>query len=340
MLGRPLREHAETLGHIQSFFAERNRPMPSSTRVQALVPEGSLVLPNRNGTAPGLFIDLSPNPFRNGSFSGALIMLPGPKHELHAMFVDAVVPLLQQRLPVAEVLASITLRSTGLGESAVEEMIAPALAGLLPEGLEIGYSARPGQVDVRLSARGPNAQSCVDRAEQIVRKLLGTSVFAVGDENLEKVVVDLLAGRKATLALAESCTGGCIAHCITNVPGASAVFKSGWVTYSNEAKMRCLGVRSETLERFGAVSEATAREMAAGALRESGADYSIAVTGIAGPSGGTPEKPVGTVFIAIASSEGVKVRKMRNAWDREIFKEVTTRQALDGLRLLLTRTAA
>jgi nicotinamide-nucleotide amidase len=159
----------------------------------------------------------------------------------------------------------------------------------------------------------------------------------VDDEELEAVVVRLLAGRKQTLAVAESCTGGCIAHRLTNVPGASAVFLAGLVTYSDEAKRKVLGVRSETLARHGAVSEAVAREMAEGARRQSQADYALAVTGIAGPAGGTPEKPVGTVFIALASSRETPVWKMFNPWDRQTFKEVTSQQALDLLRSQLSR---
>ena len=149
------------------------------------------------------------------------------------------------------------------------------------------------------------------------------------------MLIRLLAERGQTLAVAESCTGGCLADRLTNVPGASAVLRAGLVTYSNEAKQAVLGVRAETLDRHGAVSEAVASEMAEGARRVSRADYAIATTGIAGPTGGTPAKPVGTVFIAVASSQGTEVKKMFNAWDRRTFKEVTVRQALDQLRLWL-----
>jgi PncC family amidohydrolase len=152
---------------------------------------------------------------------------------------------------------------------------------------------------------------------------------------LETVVIRLLVERKKTVTVAESCTGGNIANRLTNVPGASEVFPGGFVTYSNAAKEKFLGVRRETLEKFGAVSEQTAREMADGARRAMASDYAIAVTGIAGPSGGTEEKPVGTVFIALASEQGTTVRKMFNPWDRLAFKEVTARQAINQLRLLL-----
>jgi len=149
------------------------------------------------------------------------------------------------------------------------------------------------------------------------------------------VIVTSLTVRRETLALAESCTGGCIADHITNVPGASAIFRGGFVTYSNEMKERCLGVRAETLARHGAVSEAVAKEMAEGARRVSGSDYAISVTGIAGPDGGTPDKPVGTVFIGLACARETRVIQKFNPWDRLTFKEVTMRQALDELRLRL-----
>jgi nicotinamide-nucleotide amidase len=206
---------------------------------------------------------------------------------------------------------------------------------LLSEGLEIGYCARIGAVDVRLVARGANAKKVVRDAEQIVRGELGVKIFGEEDDTLEAVIVRLLTGRKQTLTLAESCTGGAIAHRITNIPGASAVFLGGFVTYSNAVKEKFLGVRPETLAANGAVSEPVAREMAEGARRETGADFAIAVTGIAGPGGGTAEKPVGTVFIALASATGTSAWKMFNPWDRETFKEVTAQQVLNELRLLM-----
>jgi nicotinamide-nucleotide amidase len=335
LLSRALREDAEILAQIQAFFAGRNRPMPEQARVQALVPEGASVLPNPHGTAPGLVLHVNPNPFRNGGKESWLILLPGPGRELRPMFTDSVVPFLLRALPLSDSFVCRTLRTTGIAESIVQERIEGSLRELVLSGLDVGYCARPGQVDVRLAARGDDAESRVDAADAAVRAQLGSDIFGTGDENLEEVVVHLLAARKKTLALAESCTGGCIAHQLTNVPGASAVFRAGWVTYSNDAKQKFLGVRAETLDRHGAVSEAVAREMADGARHLGEADYAIAVTGIAGPTGGTPAKPTGTVFIAVASPKGTQVREMHNTWDRLTFKEVTARQALNQLRRLL-----
>jgi nicotinamide-nucleotide amidase len=248
------------------------------------------------------------------------------------MFTRQVVPLLNSRMPLPPAYACQTLRSTGIGESVVEERIAPALAKLVDAGLEIGYCARPGEVDVRLVSRGPGAEARVLEAGETVRALLGASVYAAEDELLEVVVVRTLAERGETLAIAESCTGGLVAHRLTNVPGASAVLRAGWIVYSNEAKQRCLGVSPATLAAHGAVSEATAREMAEGARREAGATYAIAVTGIAGPSGGSPEKPVGTAWLAVAGANGTQTVKVLNPMDRETFKQVTSQQALDLVR--------
>jgi nicotinamide-nucleotide amidase len=251
------------------------------------------------------------------------------------MFADSVVSLLPRVLPLKENFVCRTLRSTGLGESVVQEKIEEPLRRLTAAGLDVGYCARPGQVDVRVAARGSDAGQLVAEGEAIVRSVLGSDIFGTGDEEMEVVVVRLLTERKQILALAESCTGGCMAHRLTNVPGASAVLRAGLVTYSNDAKQQFLGVKAETLERHGAVSEAVAQEMAEGARRVNRTDFAIAVTGIAGPSGGTPDKPVGTVFIALATPARTDVWKMFNAWDRPTFKEVTTRQALNQLRLAL-----
>jgi nicotinamide-nucleotide amidase len=330
LLGRPLCEDPGVLAHIEQFFASRSRPMPRSTRVQALVPDGARVLMNAFGTAPGLVMDISPRP---GSVRpGLLVMLPGPPRELRPMFTHQVLPLIEQSYPRTEAFVCHTLRTTGLGESQVEERIAGPLRTLTAGGLELGYCARPGEVDVRFTACGPRAPSIMAEAEGLVRSLLGDSVFGTDEVLLEEVVVQRFTERRQTVALAESCTGGLIADRLTNVPGASAVFLAGLVTYSNEAKRALLGVRAETLAAHGAVSEPVAREMAEGARGRTGADFAVAVTGIAGPTGGTAEKPVGTVFIALATPKKTSAFKRFNPWDRGTFKYVTSQQALDLLR--------
>jgi nicotinamide-nucleotide amidase len=225
-----------------------------------------------------------------------------------------------------------TFRTTGIGESLVEQKIAEPLSPLLANGLELWFCAHVGAVDVRVAARGAHAEELLAQAEQIIRGELGHSIFATGDEPLERSVVTLLRARQKTVALAESCTGGLIAHRITNVPGASEVFLEGLVTYSNESKQRLLGVRAETLIEHGAVSEPVAREMAEGARQRGRVDFAIAVTGIAGPGGGTEEKPVGTVFLAISGPERTFAVQFLNRYDRETFKLLTSQQALNLLR--------
>ena len=332
LLGKVLREDTVVLAHISHIFERLKRPMPERTRVQALVPEGATVLHNPHGTAPGLAMEVRPNPFRAGGQPSWLIMLPGPPRELRPMFTESVVPLLQRALPLAGSFVCRTLRTTGIGESVVEEKIGGPLQHWVEAGLDLGYCARPGQVDVRLAARGDDAERQVSGAEAVVRGLLSSHIYGAEDEELETVIVRMLTERKATLALAESCTGGGIANRITNVPGASVVLLAGLVTYSNAAKQKFLGVRAETLDQHGAVSKPVAREMAEGARQQTQADYALSVTGIAGPSGGAPGKPVGTVFIGLAGPTGTVVVHGFNPYDRETFKQVTAQQALELLR--------
>lgn len=332
LLGKRLHEDAEAVANIELFFAIRKRTMPASTRVQALVPDDSLVLQNAHGTAPGLAMEVKPNEFRATGQGSWLVMLPGPPRELRPMFNEQVVPWLRGVLPLANEFVCRTLRTTGIGESLVQDKINLPLAPLVTKGLEVGYCAHVGQVDVRLSAYGEPAATLVREGENIVRLLLAKEIFGEADELLEAAIIRLLSERKQTLALAESCTGGAVAHRLTNIPGASAVLLAGLVTYSNAAKQKFLGVRAETLTANGAVSEATAREMAEGARRETGADFAISVTGIAGPTGGSDAKPVGTVFIGLASVNQTVVLKQFNPYDRETFKQATANQALEMLR--------
>jgi nicotinamide-nucleotide amidase len=337
LLGRRLTEDPAIVAHVESFFAKRNRPLPASTRVQAMVPDGAMVLPNAHGTAPGLALHVSQNPFRADGRPSLLVMLPGPPRELRPMFTNQVAPLLKEKLPLDADFVCRTLRTVGMGESYLEERIAGPLKPLTDAGLELGYCAHTGAVDVRFVARGCGADADVAEAARIVYELAGEHIFGEGDAELEQVLLRKLTERKQTLALAESCTGGFIANRITNVPGASAVLLAGLVTYSNAAKEHFLGVRPETLAAHGAVSEAVAREMAEGARARTGADFALAVTGIAGPGGGTPEKPVGTVFIALASASGTKVINPVNRYDRETFKYLTSLQALELLRRVMKR---
>ena len=353
LLGRKLIQNQDVLAHIENFFAKRGRPRPAKTSVETFVPEGALVFLNATGTAPGLAMRIDSNEdgglkmehgnkFRppssviNSPSPRWLVMLPGPPRELRPMFDEQVAPLLKREF-AGEIFVCRTLRTTGIGESRVQEFVESGLRPFVERGLEVGYCARPGAVDVRLAAGGADAEKLVAEGEAVVRGILGESIFGHDDEEIEQVVVRLLARQKKTLALAESCTGGLIASRIADVPGASEVFLGGVVSYANPAKEKLLGVLAESLAAHGAVSEAVAREMAAGAREKFGADFALAVTGIAGPGGGSPEKPVGTVFIALASAAGVEAREFLNVWDRATFKQVTATQALEWLRRALSK---
>jgi len=349
LLGKKLVKNPAVLAHIENFFAQRGRPRPPKTDVETFVPEGAEVFLNATGTAPGLAMRVNeagslrlkdgykqrpPSSIINSLSSRWLIMLPGPPRELRPMFDQQVVPLIQREF-AEEIFICRTLRTTGIGESRVQEYVAADLQPLVARGLEIGYCARPGAVDVRLTAGGATAEKLVADSTAVVQRILGTNIFGFDDDEIEAVVVRLLRLQKKTLALAESCTGGALADRVTNVPGASEIFLGGVVSYANAAKENSLGVRAATLAAHGAVSEPVAAEMAAGTREKFGSDFAIAVTGIAGPGGGTPEKPVGTVFIALASATGVEVKKFLNVWDRVTFKQVTATQALEWLRTAL-----
>jgi nicotinamide-nucleotide amidase len=330
LLGRKLHEDAAVLAHIEAFFAARKKRMPLSCRIQAQVPDGARVLSNAHGTAPGLVLELPSEVGR--SAPGCLILLPGPPRELRPMFTNQVVPLLQERFPTAERFGCRTLKTTGLGESVIEEKISVPLESLVQEGLEIGYCARLGEVELRFTARGPRADELIHEAEKLAHEKLRDRIYGYDDDDIESVVIRIMTENRLTLAVAESCTGGLVCHRLTNVPGASAVLKAGYITYSNEAKQTMLGVQPETLDTHGAVSEAVVLEMAAGARARAGADFGISVSGIAGPSGGTRDKPVGTVWMGLADAKKAVAQRCFNPYDRETFKSVSSQQVLDLLR--------
>jgi nicotinamide-nucleotide amidase len=318
LLGRRLARDDGVAAAIAERYRARGLRMPDSVNTQALVPEAARVLVNRNGTAPGLALEHE---------GGLVVLLPGPPRELIPMLDEQVLPLLRARFGAVAPLLCRVFKVVGVAESVVEEKVAPALAELA--GIELGYCARMGEVEVRIISASAAAAG---EAERRVRAALGDAVYGLGDDRLEEVVVRMLAGAGRRIALAESCTGGLIAHRLSNVSGSSAVFLSGVVSYSNESKVRLLGVREESLARFGAVSEEVAREMAEGARVRSGADFGVSTTGIAGPSGGTPEKPVGLVYVGLATSSGTRVARERLLFDRETFKFFASQTALDAVR--------
>ena len=243
------------------------------------------------------------------------------------MFRKFVLPILHSIIAAPLPVERRSYSIAGMGESLVEKVIGKKVLAI--PGIELGYCARPGEVEVRVIGE-PDA---IQKADAIIRDKLGVSIFSAGDQALEAVVVKLLKQRKETLATAESCTGGFIANCMTNVPGASEVFLAGYVTYANNAKSGVLNVDPKLIEKHGAVSEPVARAMAEGALSRSASTYGVATTGIAGPNGGSDEKPVGTVYIALASADSETItKKFFFPTDRETFKQLAAQTALDLLR--------
>jgi nicotinamide-nucleotide amidase len=319
--------HDETVMEaIRARFARRGLEMSARNARQAQRPQEAIVLPNPHGTAPGLYF--APRPWRNG-LTPHLFLLPGPPRELQPMVTASVVPILQKVVPPRPAMEMRVYRTAGLGESNLEQMVGEQLLAL---DIELGYCARPGEVDLRTIG----APAVLDEAARIIEAHLGQHIVTRDQRTLEKVVVDALTARHETLAVAESCTGGFLAHRVTNVPGASAVFLQGFVTYANEAKTRALGVDPALIAAHGAVSEPVARAMAEGARVNGQADHALATTGIAGPGGGTDEKPVGTVFIALATKLGpTVVERHRFGSNRENFKDHATQAALNLLRRTL-----
>ena len=323
MLGLKLEHDEEVWLAIQERFRRRALKMSERIRLQALRPREAVVLANPHGTAPGLHFPPVPE-----MGSPHIFLLPGPPRELMPMVREKLLPILASLLPPGAVQELRVFRVLGIGESVVEEKVGEQLIGM---GLEVGYCARPGEVDLRLI--GP--ADVLDRAEPSVRERLGKWIFTSDERDLPNVVVEKLAALGKTIATAESCTGGFVANQLTNVPGSSKVFLAGYVTYANEAKIAALGVDAALIREHGAVSAPVAEQMAGGALEKSGADFALATTGVAGPDGGTAEKPVGTVFVALAErGRKTLVQHHRFPTDRETFKNLVSQTALD---LLLRR---
>lgn len=325
LLGLEMGSDPNVIAAIKERFARRGYKWTSRIARQADVPAGAEVLPNDNGTAPGLYFRADLNPQVR---SPHLFLLPGPPRELRPMFMDFVLPILLRFVPPRSAFEFRIYRVAGMGESLVEEAIGEKV--LEVPGIELGYCSRPGEVDLRLI--GPATE--VDHAAALVRSALGDAIFSGRGEEMEEVLIKRLLERKETLALAESCTGGLLAHRFTNVPGASGVFLAGYVTYANAAKTNVLGVDDALIEKEGAVSESVARAMAEGVRNRAKSTHALATTGIAGPDGGTPEKPVGTVYVALASAGApTLVRRFDFASDRETFKQLTAQAAFNLLRL-------
>ena len=323
VLGVELITDEAAVRSLEEFFAMRGKAMAESNLKQALVLVGADVLPNPNGTAPGIYVP----PKMNGRSNCAIFLLPGPPRELYPMFYNEVVPRLRALSGIDTFQDALEMKFAGVGESDFHQRIDAKLAAV--PGLEYGYCAHVGEVDLRLIG-GADA---LIAGRAIALEAFTPNLISEDGSSMAQTVVRLLAAKRWKLATAESCTGGMISHRLTNVPGSSDVFSYGFVTYANEAKVKLLGVSEDDLREHGAVSKPVAIQMAAGALESSGADIAVSITGIAGPSGGTEEKPVGTAWIGLAvRGEEPIALKVYHPRNRKDFKQAASQSALDLVR--------
>jgi nicotinamide-nucleotide amidase len=326
--GVGLVENKEALDNVKNIFARYNRPLLEVNRLQAYVPANCEVVPNNNGTAPGMWFN------QEGII---YVSMPGVPFEMMYMMEETVLPKIKATLKLPAIIHK-TILTVGEGESFLAERIAD-IENDLPAYIKLAYLPKLGQVRLRLSAFGENEVVLKQRVDEFAQRIIErVGSFFVIDEDiaLEKAILDKMAGKELTLSVAESCTGGYLSHLFTQHPGSSKVFFGGGVTYSNELKESILGVTPETLYQYGAVSEQTAKEMVEGALLNFKSDFAIAVTGIAGPDGGTADKPVGTVWIAVAGKDKMLIKKYTFGSKRRQNIERSAISALSMLNTLLT----
>ncbi len=329
LLGLSLIMHEPSLDKIKCFFAHRHAHMPVNNQKQAMVPEGSYVLNNSCGTAPGIVIH------HNGKI---IVHLPGPPHELKAMVQEQLLPYLCKHYRQEAVIVSRELHTYGWGESTVDEKLRDIL--LAQSNPTVALLARPGEILVRITAKANNttiAENLIDNMEQQIRARLGNAIFSTDNKTMEEVVAEILFAQQNTIALAESCTGGLVTSRLTDVRGASAYLIGSVVCYSNVIKEKQIGVPHQILLDHGAVSEPTARAMAEGIRRLNNTNIGVGVTGIAGPDGGTPEKPVGTVYIAVAGAHETTCRLCHFTGNRTTIKRLVSQAVLNEIRNYLNR---
>lgn len=321
--GKKLFLDEQSKKNIENYFAKRGIEPTDNNWKQAYIPEDSIILPNNNGTAPGVIIE---------NENCKVILLPGPPNELIPMFEESVIPYINNLTP--GVIYSQTVKLCGIGESKAETMIKDLISE--QTNPTIATYAKTGEVHIRVTASAESEKSARKMIKPMVKELknrFGNSIYTTEDDvTLEKSVVDLLLANKLTIACAESCTGGMLAARLVNVPGVSEALKSGYITYSNKAKRKLLNVKKTTLQKHGAVSEQTAEEMVKGLAFVSKADVCVSITGIAGPDGGTDEKPVGLVYMACCVKGEVTVKKYNFSGNRSKIRESATSAALSLLR--------
>lgn len=317
--------HEESRHRILKFFNRIGRPCTANNLKQAYTLQGAKVIPNNNGTAPGVLFKKNDRIF---------FLLPGPPNEMRGMMGDYVLPYLAEMNN--SIIKSKVLKIIGIGESRVEEILEDIITA--QRNPTIAPLAGDGEVTIRITARADDEEkvnSLIKETENIIRERLKNNIYGQDDDTIEEVVVKKLGALGYSLSTAESCTGGLVANLITNVPGASNIFNRGFITYSNESKIELLGVPKNTIKEVGAVSAQTAKAMAQGLLLRTNSDIALAITGIAGPGGGTPEKPVGLVYVAVADRNEVKIASFNFVGNRQRIKLVTAKHALNNLRLFL-----
>ena len=326
LAGRQLWRSEEVIANIRRLFASIGRPMPENNLKQAMFPDGAEILPNPLGTAPGFRLAVT-----EGGRTTHLIVMPGVPREMKPMMEKTVIPWIRSNRGTDTVYAVRVFQTFGISESALDEAVAGLIA---PAEGRVAFRASFPQISLRVTVEGRpgEAERKLEELCERVRAKIADNVFAEGEATMEEAVGKLLIGKKVKLAIAESCTGGLIGHRLTNVAGSSRYFKADLVTYSNDAKAKLLGVSEETLKTHGAVSEQCVLEMAAGARSRVGADVAVATSGIAGPDGGTPERPVGTVCIAMVAEEMSISRRYQLRGTRDWIKLLTSQIALDWLR--------
>ncbi|SDK03634.1 competence/damage-inducible protein A [Natronincola ferrireducens] len=323
--GKNLMLDEASLESMKGYLLGRNQPITEGNKKQAYFPEGAIILENHHGTAPGCIIE------EKGKI---LILLPGPPREMMPMFSKQVIPHLSKYQE--GYLVSKTLRVCGIGESYMEEMIKDIVE--VQNNPTIAPYAKEGEVTLRITASGKNleeAKALIDPMEREVRIRLGNHIYGEGETSLEETIGKLLIDNHLTIATAESCTGGLLAGRIVNVPGISSVFTEGVITYSNSSKIKLLGVKEKTLEEHGAVSKETAVEMAEGVAKLGNTDIGIAITGVAGPGGGTKEKPVGLIYVGLYIKGNTYTKQINFKGDRQRLRNFAVTQALCWLRKVL-----
>lgn len=318
--------HDDIVKDLEERFKALGFELTPNNLKQAAFPEGADILENPIGSAPGFMVEIGGKPF---------FFAPGVPKELELMLANEIIPRLEKISGKALYIRHKTLKTFGLTESRLDHIVTKRV----PEGVEIQFRATYPEIHIKLVAKGEDAgkaTEALEKAEEKVASEIEDYIFARGDETLEMVVGRLLKEKGLKVALAESCTGGFVSKRLTDIPGSSAYFDRGFITYSNNAKMEQLGVKKETLDEHGAVSAEVAAEMAQGALEKSGADIAVSLTGVAGPSGGTAEKPVGLVYLALAHKDGIIEKDFfRKFGDRNQIRLVSTQVALDMIRRFL-----